>query len=59
MPDAVTPHVRFDERGVETGLLPGYLGSARRKGRQQTNQAYYYRATSRLYCLLPVAPSVY
>ncbi len=38
-----------DERGVETGLWLGYLGTARRKGRQQTNQPYGYRARSRLY----------
>jgi hypothetical protein len=38
-----------DERGVETGSWQGYLGTARRKGRQKTNQTYSYRATSRLY----------
>src|SRR5580692_8490325 len=37
-PDAGELHVRFDERDVETELRPGYLGTARRKGRQQTNQ---------------------
>jgi hypothetical protein len=42
-------HVRFDERGVETGLWQGYLGTAKRKGRQQTNRTYCYRATFRLY----------
>ena len=34
---------------METGLRQGYLGTARRKGRQQTNQTYCYRATSLLY----------
>jgi hypothetical protein len=34
---------------VETELGRGYLGTARRKGRQQTNQTYDHRATSRLY----------
>ena len=34
---------------METGLRPGYLGTAKRKGRQQTNQTYCYRATSLLY----------
>ena len=38
-----------DERDVETELRRGYSGTARRKGRQQTNRAYCYRATSRLY----------
>ena len=47
--DAGNLHVRFDERGVETGLWHGYLGTVRRKGRQQTSQSYCYRATSRLY----------
>ncbi len=36
---------------METGLRPGYLGTAKRKGRQQTNQTYCYRATSLLYRL--------
>src|SRR6516165_9477745 len=45
------PHVRFDERDVETGLRPGYVGTVSRKGRQQTSQTYCYRATSRLYRL--------
>jgi hypothetical protein len=48
-PDAGDLHVRFDERGVETELRRGYSGTARRKGRQQTNQTYGHRATSRLY----------
>jgi hypothetical protein len=39
----------FDERDVESELRRGYLGTARRKGRQQTNQTYDHRATSRLY----------
>ena len=34
---------------METGLRLGYLGTARRKGRKQTNQTYCYRATSLLY----------
>lgn len=42
-------HVRFDEGNVETELRPDYLGTARRKGRKQTNQTYCYRATSLLY----------
>jgi hypothetical protein len=36
-----------DERDVETGLGRGYSGTARRKGRQQTNRTYGHRATSR------------
>src|SRR5258706_15359229 len=36
-----------DERDVETGLGRGYSGTTRRKGRQQANQTYRYRATSR------------
>src|SRR5450755_4691453 len=56
-PDAGKLHVRFDERGVETELWRGYSGTARRKGRQQTNQTYCHRATSRLYRLaLPSIP---
>ena len=42
-------HVRFDERGLETEPRRGYSGTARRKGRQRTNQPYCRRATSRLY----------
>jgi len=38
-----------DKRDVETELRRGYSGTARRKGRQQTNRAYCHRATSRLY----------
>jgi hypothetical protein len=41
---------------VETGLGQGYLGTARRKGRQQTNQTYCYRATSLLYRFIPTLP---
>src|SRR5262245_56513353 len=48
-PDAGDLHVRFDERDVETELRRGYAGTARRKGRQQTNRTYCHRATSRLY----------
>ena len=38
---------------METELWRGYSGTARRKGRQQTNQTYRHRATSLLYPLLP------
>jgi hypothetical protein len=31
------------------GLWQGYLGTAKRKGRQQTHPVYCYRATFRLY----------
>ena len=48
-PDAGDLHVRFDERDVETEPRRGYSGTARRKGRQQTNRTYCHRATSRLY----------
>jgi hypothetical protein len=48
-PDAGDLHVRFDERDVETERRRGYSGTARRKGRQQTNWTYCHRATSRLY----------
>jgi hypothetical protein len=51
--DAGDLHVRFDERDVETELWQGYLGTARRKGRQQTTLTYDHRATSRLYRPLP------
>jgi len=37
------------ERDVETELRRGYSGTARRKGRQQTNWTYCCRATSPLY----------
>jgi hypothetical protein len=47
--DAGDLHVRFDERDVETEPWRGYSGTARRKGRQQTNRTYCHRATSRLY----------
>src|SRR5229473_3643541 len=43
------PHVRFDERDVETELWSSHLGTARRKGRKQTCPAYRHRATSPLY----------
>jgi hypothetical protein len=39
---------------VETELRYRYLGTARRKGRQQTTRTYDHRATSRLY--QPVRP---
>jgi len=48
-PDAGDLPVRFDERDVETEPRRGYSGTARRKGRQQTNQTYRHRATSRRY----------
>jgi hypothetical protein len=32
-PDAANPHVRFDERGVETEARGGYSGTGNRKGR--------------------------
>jgi hypothetical protein len=38
-----------DPVDVETELRPGYLGTARRKGRQQITWTYRHRATSRLY----------
>ena len=34
---------------METELWRGYSGTARRKGRQQTNRTYCHRATSLLY----------
>jgi len=37
-PDAGNLQVRFDERDVETELRRGYSGTARRKGREQTNR---------------------
>src|SRR5713226_9516449 len=49
------PHVRFDERDVETELWSSHLGTARRKGRKQTCPAYRHRATSRLYPVKPFA----
>jgi hypothetical protein len=36
---------------VETELRRGYSGTARRKGRQQTNRTYCHRATFLLYRL--------
>ena len=47
------------ERDVETELRRGYSGTARRKGRQQTNRTYCHRATSRLYRPLPTADVSY
>src|SRR5262249_45666367 len=44
----------FDERDVETEPRLGYLGTARRKGRQQITRTYRHRATSRLY--RPIGP---
>jgi transposase len=43
---------------VETELRRGYSGTARRKGRQQTNRTYCNRATSRLYRFLLVERAV-
>src|SRR6266852_3087794 len=43
------PHVRFDERDVETEPWSSHKGTARRKGRKQTCPAYRHRATSPLY----------
>jgi RNA-directed DNA polymerase len=40
--------VRFDERDVETESWSANLGTARRKGRQQSRSTYDHRATSRL-----------
>jgi len=34
-PDAGKPHVRFDERGVETERRAGYSGTGNRKGRSR------------------------
>lgn len=34
-PDAGKPHVRFDERGVETERTASYSGTGNRKGRSQ------------------------
>ena len=50
-PDAGNLHVRFDEGDVETELWRSYSGTAKRKGRKQTNWTYGYRATSLLYPL--------
>jgi hypothetical protein len=49
-----------DPVDVETELWCGYLGTARRKGRQQTTHTYDHRATSRLYQrrAYPVGPSL-
>src|ERR1017187_1223019 len=43
-----------DPVDVETESRRGYLGTARRKGRLQTNQTYGHSATSRLYQTAPV-----
>jgi len=47
--DAGNLQVRFDEGNVETELWHGYLGTAKRKGRKQTNRTYCYRAVFLLY----------
>ena len=39
-PDAGKPHVRFDERGVETERMAGYSGTGNRKGRTQLRPAF-------------------
>src|SRR5229473_2978606 len=39
-PDAANPHVRFDERGVETEAWRDFQGTDRRKGRQQLGSPY-------------------
>ena len=57
--DALVAHVRFDEGDVETELRRGYSGTARRKGRQQTNRTYCHRATFLLYRLLEFANGCY
>ena len=41
------PHVRLDERDLETGLQGGYVGPVKRMRRQQTTRTYGLRATSR------------
>ena len=48
-PDARDGHVRFDERGVETGCMIGYSGTGNRKGRQRLRLSKHHRATPRLY----------
>jgi hypothetical protein len=49
-PDAGKPHVRFDERGVETECMTGYSGTGNRKGRTPaTAWPKHHRATPRLY----------
>jgi hypothetical protein len=49
-PDAGKPHVRFDERGVETKCMTGYSGTGNRKGRTPaTAWPKHHRATPRLY----------
>ncbi len=49
-PDAANPHVRFDEREVETESMEGYSDTDNRKGRQPiTALPTLHRATSRLY----------
>ena len=48
-PDAGKPHVRFDERGVETECKTAYSGTGNRKGRQRLRLSKHHRATPRLY----------
>ena len=51
-PDARDGHVRFDERGVETGCMIGYSGTGNRKGRTPLGPGLKrHRATPRLYKL--------
>ena len=48
-PDAGNPHVRFDERGVETEHGLRLFGTGRRKGRKRKVLDLNHRATLRLY----------
>ncbi len=48
-PDARNPHVRFDERGGETGLRQAGLRRSPRKRRPLPPEAYRHRAPPRLY----------
>ncbi len=49
-PDAGKPHVRFDERGVETESMASYSGTSNRKGWSPLRpRLTLHRATPRLY----------
>ena len=48
-PDAGNPHVRFDERGGETGPRQAGLRRSPRKRRPLPPEAYRHRAPPRLY----------
>lgn len=37
------PHARFDEGGQAIVTMSGYSGTARRKGREQTDLIYHYK----------------